>query len=136
MTAVPAHRQSVPISFVYTGTIISQQDAALQARVTGDVTARPFEPGSHVKKGQLLFRIDKRPFEVALAQAKAQEAQAKAQLQFAQAEVDRTDSSRTRATPPSSACSNCNRTRPPPPRRCRAPRPPSPARTLTSTTPR
>ncbi len=92
VTAVPAHRQSVPISFVYTGTIISQQDAALQARVTGDVTARPFEPGSHVKKGQLLFRIDKRPFEVALAQAKAQESQAKAQLQFAQAEVNRTDS--------------------------------------------
>lgn len=92
VTAVAARRESVPISFIYTGTIISQQDAVLQARVTGDVTARPFEPGSHVKKGQLLFRIDKRPFEVALAQAKAQEAQAKAQLQFAQAEVDRTDS--------------------------------------------
>lgn len=91
VTVVQARTEAVPISFTYTGTIISQQDAALQARVTGEVTDRPFEPGSHVKKGQLLFRIDKRPFEVALAQAKAQEGQAKAQLQFAQAEVARTD---------------------------------------------
>ncbi len=59
--------------------------------MTGNVTERPFEPGSHVKKEQVLFRIDPRPFQVALAQAwaqeaQAQEAQAKAQLQFAQAE--------------------------------------------------
>ncbi|MGH1575225.1 hypothetical protein ACRAWG_36990 [Methylobacterium sp. P31] len=39
----------------------------------------------------MLFRIDPRPFQVALAQTQAQEAQAKAQLQFAQAEVSRTD---------------------------------------------
>ncbi|WP_331315915.1 efflux RND transporter periplasmic adaptor subunit [Methylobacterium mesophilicum] len=91
VTVVAARTESVPISFTYTGTIIAPQDAALQARVTGNVTERPFEPGSHVKKGQVLFRIDPRPFQVALAQAKAQEAQAKAQLQFAQAEVSRTD---------------------------------------------
>ena len=91
VTVTAARTRTVPISFTYTGTIIAQQDAALQARVTGDVTERPFEPGSHVKKGQVLFRIDPRPFQVALAQAQAQEAQAKAQLQFAQAEVSRTD---------------------------------------------
>ncbi|MCJ2013626.1 efflux RND transporter periplasmic adaptor subunit [Methylobacterium sp. J-076] len=82
----------VPIAFTYTGTIISQQDATLQARVTGNVTERPFEPGGHVKKGQVLFRIDPRPFEVALQTAKSQQAQAEAQLTFAQAEVDRTES--------------------------------------------
>lgn len=91
VTVTTARTQAVPISFTYTGTIIAQQDAALRARVTGNVTDRPFEPGGHVKKGQVLFRIDPRPFQVALAQAQAQEAQAKAQLQFAQAEVSRTD---------------------------------------------
>ena len=91
VTVAAARREAVPITFTYTGTIIAPQDAALQARVTGNVVERPFEPGSHVKKGQVLFRIDPRPFEVSLAQAKAQEAQAKSQLQFAQAEVSRTD---------------------------------------------
>ncbi|GJD34930.1 Multidrug resistance protein MdtA [Methylobacterium aerolatum] len=91
VTVAQAHREAVPITFTYTGTIIAPQDAALQARVTGNVMERPFEPGSHVTKGQVLFRIDPRPFEVSLAQAKAQEAQAKSQLQFAQAEVSRTD---------------------------------------------
>lgn len=91
VSVAEARAQTVPITFTYTGTMIAQLDAALQARVTGNVTERPFEPGGHVKKGQVLFRIDPRPFEVALAQAKAQEAQAKAQLQFAQAEVSRTD---------------------------------------------
>ncbi|AWN38571.1 efflux RND transporter periplasmic adaptor subunit [Methylobacterium radiodurans] len=82
---------SVPIAFTYTGTFVSPKDALLQARVTGVVTERPFEPGSHVKKGDVLFRIDKRPFEVALQTAKAQQEQAKAQLEFAQAEVARTN---------------------------------------------
>lgn len=89
---VTAHKVPVPIRFTYTGTIISQQDATLQARVTGNVVERPFEPGGHVKKGQVLFRIDPRPFEVALQTAKSQQAQAQAQLTFAQAEVDRTES--------------------------------------------
>lgn len=80
----------VPIAFTYTGTFVSPKDALLQARVTGVVTERPFVPGSHVKKGDVLFRIDKRPFEVALQTAKAQQEQAKAQLEFAQAEVART----------------------------------------------
>lgn len=88
---VTAREVPVPISFTYTGTIISQQDATLQARVTGNVMERPFEPGGHVKKGQMLFRIDPRPFEVALQTAKSQQAQAQAQLTFAQAEVDRTE---------------------------------------------
>jgi multidrug efflux system membrane fusion protein len=88
---VTARMVPVPISFTYTGTIIAQQDATLQARVTGNVMERPFEPGGHVKKGQVLFRIDPRPFEVALQTAKSQQAQAQAQLTFAQAEVDRTE---------------------------------------------
>ncbi|CAO4173812.1 Efflux RND transporter periplasmic adaptor subunit [Methylorubrum populi] len=89
--AVRVSRQEVPVAFEYTGTIISPRDAALQARVTGFVVERPFEPGGHVKKGQVLFRIDSRPFEVALKSAEALRDQAKATLDFAQAEVNRTE---------------------------------------------
>ncbi|TGD97950.1 efflux RND transporter periplasmic adaptor subunit [Methylobacterium nonmethylotrophicum] len=82
--------ETVPVAFAYTGTVISPKDAALQPRVTGVVVERPFEPGGHVKQGQVLFRIDPRPFEVALRTAEAQREQAVAQLAFADAEVDRT----------------------------------------------
>ena len=89
--AVEASKQEVPIAFEYTGTIISPADAELQARVTGQVVERAFEPGGHVKKGQVLFRIDPRPFQVALQSAEAQRDQAKANLEFAEAEVGRTE---------------------------------------------
>ena len=55
-----APREEVPVTFEYIGTIVSPKDAELQARVTGVVTERPFEPGSLVTKDQLLFQIDKR----------------------------------------------------------------------------
>lgn len=89
--AVEAKMADVPITFDYTGVIISPQDAALQPRVTGTIIERPFEPGGSVKKDQVLFRIDPRPFEVALQDAKAQSERAKAALEFAEAEVQRTD---------------------------------------------
>ncbi|KMO36068.1 RND transporter MFP subunit [Methylobacterium variabile] len=90
VTVARAVSETVPVAFSYTGTVISPKDAALQPRVTGVVVERPFEPGGHVKKGQVLFRIDPRPFEVALRTAEAQREQAVAQLAFADAEVDRT----------------------------------------------
>ncbi|GJE27283.1 efflux RND transporter periplasmic adaptor subunit [Methylobacterium organophilum] len=88
---VRASRQAVPVAFEYTGTILSPRDAELQARVTGIVVERPFEPGGHVKTGDVLFRIDPRPFEVALKSAQALRDQAKATLDFAEAEVNRTE---------------------------------------------
>lgn len=91
VTVAVAETRDVPVAFTYTGTIVSPADAQLQARVTGNVTERPFEPGHHVKKGEVLFRIDPRPFQVALQTAQAQEQQAKSSLEFAQAQVARTD---------------------------------------------
>ena len=84
---VPAERAAVPRAFEYTGVAVSPKDAVLRARVTGTVVERPFEPGSHVVEGAVLFRIDPRPFEVALQAALAQLEQAKAQLAFAEIEV-------------------------------------------------
>jgi RND family efflux transporter MFP subunit len=87
--AVAAKREVVPRAFEYTGVVVSPKDAVLRARVTGAVVERPFEPGAHVGEGAVLFRIDPRPFEVALQAAEAQREQAKAQLAFAEIEVAR-----------------------------------------------
>jgi len=85
----PAERTTVPVAFEYTGVVVSPKDAALRPRVTGAVVERPFDPGAFVDEGQILFRIDPRPFEVALQAALAQREQAKAQLSFAEVEVAR-----------------------------------------------
>lgn len=84
-----ASREDVPVTFEYTGTIVSPKDAELQARVTGVVTERPFEPGTAVKAGALLFQIDKRPFEIALQSDQAKKTQAEASLGFAKSQVVR-----------------------------------------------
>ena len=89
MSVVAAELVAVPQSFEYTGVIVSPKDAVLRPRVTGAVVERPFEPGSHVAEGAILFRIDPRPFEVALQVAQAQLEQAKAQLSFSRVEVAR-----------------------------------------------
>ncbi|WP_237479352.1 efflux RND transporter periplasmic adaptor subunit [Lichenibacterium dinghuense] len=91
---VPVHvlalqERAVPVSFDYTATVVSPQIAELKPRVTGAVLERGFAPGSRVAKGDLLFQIDPRPFEAALAEAQGQQAQAQASLDFASAEVER-----------------------------------------------
>jgi multidrug efflux pump subunit AcrA (membrane-fusion protein) len=52
--------------------------ASIQARVQGYLTAQTSKEGTAVKKGGLLFQIDPRPFEAALAQTKATLAHAEA----------------------------------------------------------
>jgi len=52
--------------------------------VSGRIIERHFEDGADVKKGQLLFTIDPRPFQVQLSQAQGQLARDQAQLQNAQ----------------------------------------------------
>ena len=52
----------------------------VQAQITGQIMARNFQDGADVKKGDLLFSIDPRPYQAALDQAQGQLAQAKSQL--------------------------------------------------------
>src|SRR5437016_4719164 len=61
-------------------------NANINAQVQGYIVARPYQEGSLVKKGDLLFEIDPRPFEAALAQAKG--TLAKDQANAAKAEAD------------------------------------------------
>lgn len=72
--------REVNVTFDTTGITRAVETLQLRARVRGFVAKRHVEGGSRVNKGQLVFTIDKRPFEAAVASAKAAEDQAKAQL--------------------------------------------------------
>jgi RND family efflux transporter MFP subunit len=64
-------------------------NAQIQPRVSGYLIKQDYKEGSVVRRGQLLFEIDPRPFQAALDQAKAQQAQAEAQLGKAKLDVER-----------------------------------------------
>jgi RND family efflux transporter MFP subunit len=82
---VQVEQKDVPIYGEWIGTLDGLVDADVKAQVTGYLLKQAYVEGSFVRKGQLLFQIDPRPFEAALDQAQAQLAQAKAQLANAEA---------------------------------------------------
>jgi RND family efflux transporter MFP subunit len=91
---VPVEQKDVPIYSEWIGTLDGLVNAEIRAQVSGYLLNRNYTEGSFVKKGQLLFEIDPRPFQAALDQAKGnlaqvegQLAQANAQLLLAQAQL-------------------------------------------------
>lgn len=76
----PVEQRDVPVYGEWIGTLTGQVNADVKAQVTGYLLKREYKEGSYVRKGQLLFEIDPRPFQAALDQAKGQLAQAQAQL--------------------------------------------------------
>src|ERR1700737_4162154 len=78
-------QKDVPIYGEWIGTLDGLVNADVRAQVTGYLLKQGYMEGSLVKKGQLLFEIDPRPFQAALDQAKAQLIQAQAQLSNAEA---------------------------------------------------
>lgn len=75
----------------YTGQFSAVDYVEVRARVSGYLDSIHFKDGQIVKKGDLLFVIDPRPFEIALASAKAQLAEATARLELANAQLARAD---------------------------------------------
>lgn len=73
----------------YTGQFQAVDDVAVRARVSGYLTEIHFTDGQWVNKGDLLFVIDPRPFQIDLDSAKAQLAQASARQDWAKAELGR-----------------------------------------------
>jgi multidrug efflux system membrane fusion protein len=63
--------QDVPLYLDEIGTCTAFETVQVQAQVSGQIMAREFQDGADVKKGDLLFRIDPRPYEAALASAEA-----------------------------------------------------------------
>src|SRR5256714_12416258 len=66
--------KDVPLYLDEIGTCAAYETVQVQAQVSGVIVARHFQDGSDVKKGDLLFTIDPRPFQAAVDQAKAQAA--------------------------------------------------------------
>jgi membrane fusion protein (multidrug efflux system) len=78
-------QRDVPIYGEWIGTLDGLVDADVKAQVTGYLLKQAYVEGSFVRRGQLLFEIDPRPFEAVLDQAKAQLVQTQAQLANAEA---------------------------------------------------
>src|SRR5262245_45640948 len=66
--------KDVPLFLDEIGTCAAYETVQVQAQVSGVIIGRHFQDGSDVKKGDLLFTIDPRPFQAVLDQAKAQAA--------------------------------------------------------------
>lgn len=73
----------------YTGRFVAKQRVDVRARVSGYLESVHFQEGLMVEKGQLLFGIDRRPFEAEAAQARAELKQVATQLKVAQLEFER-----------------------------------------------
>ncbi|HEV7351664.1 MAG TPA: efflux RND transporter periplasmic adaptor subunit [Brevundimonas sp.] len=75
----------------FTGRFEAVEAVEVRARVGGYVQAVHFRDGQMVRRGQLLFTLDPRPAQAALAAAEAQLAQAEAQLELARARFARSE---------------------------------------------
>jgi RND family efflux transporter MFP subunit len=97
-------RQNVPIYSEWIGSLDGMVNAEIRAQVTGYLLRQNYKEGSFVRKGQLLFEIDQRPFQATvdqangdLAKAQAQLAQANSQLLQAQAQLAQAEANQVRA---------------------------------------
>jgi membrane fusion protein, multidrug efflux system len=84
---VQVEQRDVPIYSEWIGTTDGMVNADIKAQVTGYLLRQDYKEGSFVKKGQLLFEIDSRPFQAALDQANGQVAQFRGQLEQANSQV-------------------------------------------------
>lgn len=89
VVAGEARAVDVPVYIDGIGKATAIESVVITPRVPGQIIEKRFEDGAQVKRGQVLFVIDPRPFQATLAQAKAQLAQSKASLDLANIEYKR-----------------------------------------------
>src|SRR5580698_1707065 len=92
----PAKVEVAPVAFKslpqwddFTGQMEAINAVTIHARVGGFIDAVQFREGAQVKKGEVLFQIDPRPFQAEVDRAAADLEKAKAQAALAQADADR-----------------------------------------------
>src|SRR3954471_24765076 len=71
VNVAPAQQQTVPVRLQGIGNVEAYQTVAIKARVDGQIMEVKFREGDPVSKGEVLFRIDPRPYQAALRQAEA-----------------------------------------------------------------
>lgn len=82
VTTTAVEQRAVTSTQQWVGLLDGFQNASIQAQVTGYLLTQGYKEGSRVAKGDVLFTIDPRPFEAALAKAKADYANAVAKYQL------------------------------------------------------
>lgn len=89
VTVASAVAQDVPLYLDEVGHTVAREVVTVQPEVSGKITEIHFADGANLKRGDLLFTIDPRPFEAQLNAAQANLAQSKAALDFAQVQFAR-----------------------------------------------
>jgi multidrug efflux system membrane fusion protein len=89
VSVCPVERTNVPIYLDGLGTVQAFNTVTVRARVDGQLESVAFTEGQDVKKGDVLARIDPKPFQTQLAQAVAKKAQDAAQLTNALVQLKR-----------------------------------------------
>jgi multidrug efflux system membrane fusion protein len=84
-----AVKQDVPVYIDSVGKTVAREVVSIQPQVSGRITKIHFKDGADLKKGDLLFTIDPRPYEAQLASAEATLAEKKAALELAKIQFDR-----------------------------------------------
>jgi len=83
----PVRQADVPVFKEWIGTLDGFVNADIKAEISGYLTQQAYTEGTFVRKGQLLFQIDPRPYQAALDQAQGQLAQSQGQLAQARAQL-------------------------------------------------
>jgi multidrug efflux system membrane fusion protein len=97
ITAVPilaasVEQKDVPLQVKAIGAVEAYSNVSVKTQITGELTGVHFKEGQDVSKGQLLFTLDKRPFEAVLKQAQGMLAKDQAQAANARAQAKRYES--------------------------------------------
>lgn len=91
VTAALAIERSINETQEFSGRLEAVEQVDIRARVGGFVTSVNFKPGSLVKKGDVLFVIDTRPFQAEVSRAEAAASSARARAGLAKLELDRAE---------------------------------------------
>jgi multidrug efflux system membrane fusion protein len=89
VTVSEAAMQDVPVYLDAIGKTVAREVVSIQPQVSGRITKIHFTDGANVRKGDMLFTIDTRPFEAALSQAQAAVAKDVALKKQAEANMNR-----------------------------------------------
>jgi membrane fusion protein, multidrug efflux system len=89
VTVAQVIQKTMPVEVTGVGNVEAISTISIRAQVAGDVQNIHFKEGDFVKKGQILLTIDPRPYEAALAQAKAALARDKATGKYNRAQAQR-----------------------------------------------
>lgn len=89
VTVVEVQAGEVPVDYELAARVVASREVEVRAQVGGILLTREFVEGAEVQQGDVLFRIDPRPYEAELARARAKLQQAEAQLAQARRNFER-----------------------------------------------